>query len=171
MTKTYNENNLKEDIKNLFDISGHKGNQISFILTDSEVKNENFLEYINMMLSTGEIPGLILKDEREIWMGDIRTEMVKKFRDKSEPNDLEVYDYFLNRLKDNLHMIICFSPVGNKFRERARKFPALFNECTIDWFLTWPEEALINVAQQSLKTFTILQGTNETKQEFPSWMA
>lgn len=32
---------------------------------------------------------------------------------------MEVYDYFLNRLRDNLHIVLCFSPVGNKFRERA----------------------------------------------------
>ena len=32
-------------------------------MTDAEVKKESFLEYINMILSTGEIPGLIAKDE------------------------------------------------------------------------------------------------------------
>lgn len=31
LTKTYNENNLKEDIKYLFDIAGHKGAPISFL--------------------------------------------------------------------------------------------------------------------------------------------
>mmetsp|Transcript_8258 Transcript_8258/g.4401 ORF Transcript_8258/g.4401 Transcript_8258/m.4401 type:complete len:142 (+) Transcript_8258:1556-1981(+) len=43
-------------------------------------------------------------------------------------------------------MALCFSPVGDKFRERSRKFPALFSSCTINWFLPWPEEALISVA-------------------------
>jgi dynein heavy chain len=42
-----------------------------FIMTDQEVKKEDFLEYINMLLSTGEIPGLLQKDDREIWLGDI----------------------------------------------------------------------------------------------------
>jgi dynein heavy chain len=41
-------------------------------MTDAEVKREEFLEYINMILSTGEIPGLLAKDEKEIWLGDIR---------------------------------------------------------------------------------------------------
>lgn len=54
---------MKEDIKNLFDMSGHKGVNVTFILTDAEVKSEVFLEYINMVLSTGEIPGLLQKDE------------------------------------------------------------------------------------------------------------
>lgn len=30
-------------------------------------------------------------------------------------------------------------------------FPSLVNCCTIDWFMPWPEEALISVAKDSLK--------------------
>ena len=37
------------------------GKHTTFILTDSEVKKEEFLEYINMILSTGEIAGLLSK--------------------------------------------------------------------------------------------------------------
>ena len=40
-------------------------------MTDAEVKKEEFLEYINVVLSTGEIPGLLAKDEKETWLGDI----------------------------------------------------------------------------------------------------
>lgn len=54
LTKSYNENQFKEDIKNLFDITGHRGKQVSFILTDQEIKSEDFLEYINMILNTGK---------------------------------------------------------------------------------------------------------------------
>jgi dynein heavy chain, axonemal len=53
------------------------GKQVTFLMTDAEVKKEEFLEYINMILSTGEIPGLLAKDEKEIWLGDIRQEYVK----------------------------------------------------------------------------------------------
>lgn len=31
-----------------------------------------------MMLSTGEIPGIIPKDEKEVWIGDITVEYVKE---------------------------------------------------------------------------------------------
>lgn len=53
-----------------------------------------------------------------------------------------LYAFFLNRVRDNLHVMLCFSPVGNKFSRRAMQFPGLINGCTIDWFLPWPEEAL-----------------------------
>nr|CAD7569446.1 unnamed protein product [Timema californicum] len=30
-------------------------------------------------------------------------------------------------------------------------FPSLVNCCTIDWFVEWPQEALLSVAENSLK--------------------
>jgi dynein heavy chain len=31
-----------------------------------------------MILSTGEIPGLLAKDEKEVWLGEIRNDYVKE---------------------------------------------------------------------------------------------
>jgi dynein heavy chain len=45
-------------------------------------------------------------------------------------------------------MSLCFSPVGDAFRNRARKFPALVNCTVIDWFQPWPEDALLSVAKK-----------------------
>jgi len=70
---------------------------------------------------------------------------------------------FVDRVRDYLHIVLCFSPVGQKFRDRAIKFPALFNECTIDWFMPWPEEALISVASSFINDFKKLEATNEVK--------
>lgn len=85
-------------------------------------------------------------------MGDARTDYVKEFKG-ADPAPSELYNYFVDRIRDNLHVCLCFSPVGQKFRDRFRKFPALFNECTIDWFLPWPEEALISVAESFIEKF------------------
>lgn len=43
------------------------------------------------------------------------------------------------------------SPVGEDFRRRLRTFPSLVNCTTIDWFLPWPEEALISTADNHFK--------------------
>lgn len=176
LTKGFNEAQLKEFIKDLFDLTGHKNQVVTFIMTDSEVKEEGFLEYINMILSTGEIPGLLAKDEKEVWLGDVRTYYTKnvavKVKGGEEPSQQEIYEYFVNRVRDNLHVVLCFSPVGVKFRERARKFPALFNECTIDWFLEWPQSALFTVAKQQIENFPQLQTSKEIKErDLPEWMS
>jgi dynein heavy chain len=36
-------------------------------------------------------------------------------------------------VRKNLHVVLCFSPVGDKFRVRARQFPALVSCTVFDW--------------------------------------
>jgi dynein heavy chain len=48
-------------------------------------------------------------------------------------------------------MCLCFSPVSEKFRIRARMFPALISSTNIDWFHEWPQDALIGVAGKFMK--------------------
>lgn len=45
----------------------------------------------------------------------------------------EVYAFFIERARTNLHVVLCLSPIGDAFRTRLRMFPSLVNCCTIDW--------------------------------------
>ncbi|PSN57349.1 hypothetical protein C0J52_02087 [Blattella germanica] len=47
---------------------------------------------------------------------------------------LSVFSFFINRCKQKMHLILCFSPIGMTFRRRLRLYPSLVNCCTIDWF-------------------------------------
>lgn len=141
ITKTYGVANLFEDIKAMYKVAGFKGQPVCFIFTDAEVKDEAFLEYVNQLLMTGEVAGLLPKDELDVIVNDIRP--VMKAAQPGVPDTWDnLYRFFLNRVRDNLHVALCFSPVGPKFARRAQQFPGLINGCTIDWFLPWPEEAL-----------------------------
>ena len=60
----------------------------------------------------------------------------------AEFTPLSLFNYFVNRCRENLHIILAFSPIGDAFRNRLRKFPSLINCCTIDWFQAWPDDAL-----------------------------
>jgi dynein heavy chain len=172
LTKSYTENNLKENIAELYSTAGPAGGSVTFILTDAEIKTENFLEYINSFLATGEIAGLMAKDERDVFALESKTVYMKEQGKKGEdPQTRELWLFAINRVRDCLHMVLSFSPVGNKFAERARKFPALFSACTIDWFLPWPEEALISVSHSFLSEFPVDVGNdNKIKTELENHM-
>ena len=58
---------------------------------------------------------------------------------------------FIDRVRDQLHIVLAMSPIGGAFRSRLRKFPSLVNCCTIDWFQAWPEDALEIVAHRFLE--------------------
>ena len=130
------------------------GKSVSFIMTDSEIKSESFLESINSMLATGDIPGMIPKEDKDLFSLESKNVYTKELAAKGyEPTILELWNFFISRVKDCLHMILAFSPVGTKFRERSQKFPSLFSQCSIDWFLPWPEDALIAVSTKFLGNF------------------
>lgn len=44
--------------------SGGDGKQSIFIISDNEIKEESFLEDVNMILNTADIPNLFAADEK-----------------------------------------------------------------------------------------------------------
>ncbi len=170
LTKSYSVKDLKDAIKEQYSVAGPKGLSVAFILTDAEIKQESFLECFNSFLATGEIAGLIPKEDKEVLAIECKGVYVKEGYGKKteEPSTLTLWSYFINRVRDCLHVVLSFSPVGPKFRERARRFPSLFSSCTIDWFLPWPEEALVAVAQKFLRDGSIsihVDGKEEIRNE------
>uniref|UniRef100_A0A061RL16 Flagellar outer dynein arm heavy chain gamma n=1 Tax=Tetraselmis sp. GSL018 TaxID=582737 RepID=A0A061RL16_9CHLO len=101
---------------------------------------------------TGEVAGLFPKDELDMIINDIRP--IMKASEPGVPDTWDnLFNFFFNRVRDNLHVCLCFSPVGDKFSRRAQMFPGLINGCTIDWFLPWPEEALTGVSAKFIDDF------------------
>ena len=117
MTRSYNVQNLLDDLKVLYRDAGTKAQGWTFILTDNEIKDEGFLEPMNNLLSCGEISGLFARDEIDEITGELISVM-KKVSPKTPPTQDNLYDFFVSRARANLHIVLCFSPVGEKFQQR-----------------------------------------------------
>jgi len=64
---------FREDLKALMiSCGGEKGKFTSFIFTDSSIKEEAFLEDINNILNTGEVPNIFPPDEKAVIQDSLR---------------------------------------------------------------------------------------------------
>lgn len=95
------------------------------------------MEDVNNLLNTSEVPNIFPTEEKtEV------TELVRPafsaINKEGEATLNQLYSFFLERVKKNLHIVLCMSPIGDAFRTRVRMFPSLVNCCTIDWFNEWP---------------------------------
>ena len=148
ISKSYTTVEWKEDLKKFCRAAGAEGRPCVFLFSDSQIKDESYVEDINNLLNSGEVPNLFPYDERAAVMEQCRVR-AKKAGQILESAE-ELWHYFIASCKANLHIILCFSPIGEAFRERLRQFPSLVNCCTIDWFREWPNDALEAVASKIL---------------------
>uniref|UniRef100_A0A669BHB3 Dynein axonemal heavy chain 12 n=1 Tax=Oreochromis niloticus TaxID=8128 RepID=A0A669BHB3_ORENI len=145
ISKSYGMTEWRDDLKVIC-----KGQKTVFLITDAQIKDEAFLEDVDSVLNTGEVPNLFAIDEKQ--------EII-------ELSPLTLFAFFVARCKENLHIVVAFSPIGDAFRNRLRQFPSLINCCTIDWYQPWPEEALERVANSFLESLEMNE--NERQEVIP----
>uniref|UniRef100_A0A8C5TGG8 Dynein axonemal heavy chain 12 n=1 Tax=Malurus cyaneus samueli TaxID=2593467 RepID=A0A8C5TGG8_9PASS len=159
ISKTYGTNEWREDLKRLLKSAGVKGLKTVFLITDAQIKEESFLEDVDSLLNTGEVPNLFPADEKQEIVEGVRAAIPADQGEELSP--LALFALFVNRCKENLHIVVAFSPIGDAFRNRLRQFPSLINCCTIDWFQPWPEDALERVASKFLETLQLTDAERE----------
>lgn len=151
ISKSYTKVEWKDDLKMILKKATETENHAVFLFTDTQIKEESFLEDINNLLNAGEVPNLYQIDEKAEICENMRK--LDKQRDKAKQTDgspVALFNMFIQRVREQLHIVLAMSPIGNAFRERLRKFPSLVNCCTINWFQPWPEDALEGVAKRFL---------------------
>lgn len=167
VTSNFKVEDLKEELRSMYIASGVKDVQTVFLITDSQIVREEFLVYINGMLTTGWIPDLFPKEDLDTILGSISNDArAEGIADNPEART----NYFVSRVKRNLHLALAFSPVGDTFRIRARRFPGLVNGTVIDQFHPWPREALVSVAERFIADVE-LPGPDDIKTSLANHMA
>ena len=169
LSKGYGEREFREDLKLLYNKLATEQSDYMFIFGDQHVAHEGnvynlqinlvylilkisaphnwsfvgFLEFINNMLTMGMVPTLFADDEKDALLEHVWAEGAKA----GYPENKEgIWQYFCNLCVARLHIVLTMSPVGDTLRTRCRNFPGVVNNTNIDWFFSWPEQALYAVA-------------------------
>ena len=141
LARGYGENELREDLKLLYQQLA--STPTVFLFTDAHVKEDGFLEFINNMLTTGMVPALFEQEEQDAIINQVRKEVKAAGIVETSSN---CWHYYVQKARNNMHIVLAMSPSGDALRTRCRNFPGLVSSSVIDWFFPWPKDALTKVA-------------------------
>lgn len=141
--------------------------KISFLFDESNALETTFLEHMNAILASGEVPGLF---EGEYWI-----QLMTSARDKIEklrqsntglklPNDSDdvVLAWVTKRVQQNLHIIFSMSPPSKQsgLQNTAASSPALFNRCVIIWMGDWNPSSYLQVSCKLLENSALFDNAS-----------
>ncbi|KAJ3406762.1 Dynein heavy chain 7, axonemal [Chytriomyces hyalinus] len=147
ISKSYGRVEWRDDLKKILIAAGAENKKTVFLFPDTQIKEESFIEDVSNLLNSGDVPNIFAADEKQ----NIIEKCLNDAQEEGKLGDgspATMYNYFVERVKKNLHIVLCMSPIGDAFRTRMRMFSSIVNCCTIDWFHAWPEDALQAVAKQ-----------------------
>ena len=107
--------NIEAFLKNSKKSGGVTDNGVSdkkqaFLFSDTHIIQESFLEDINNILNNGEVPNLLKDDEMAVIFNTLKD----KAKENKYPETKDgVYQFFVQTVRDSLHIVLSFSPVGS----------------------------------------------------------
>ncbi|XP_060806154.1 dynein axonemal heavy chain 1-like [Amyelois transitella] len=158
ITKAYGQTEWRDDLRQTMMKAGADNRGVVFLFSDAQIKMESFLEDLNNILSSGDVPNIYEAEDLDRIYVSVRHAVMEMNLPATKTNLFACYQ---RRVRSNLHVVVVMSPVGEIFRARLRQFPSLVNCCTIDWFSEWPKSALESVATHFFGEMTELQTTDE----------
>ncbi|KAH3182147.1 hypothetical protein KXW84_007123 [Aspergillus fumigatus] len=142
----YSSEDFDDDLRTVLRRAGCKGEQICFIMDESNVLDSGFLERMNTLLANAEVPGLFEGDEFSSLMTACKEGAQRQglLLDSQE----ELYKWFTQQIVKNLHVVFTMNPPEEGLSSKAATSPALFNRCVLNWMGDWSDQALFQVGSE-----------------------
>lgn len=146
----YTLEQFDEDIRGVLRRVALEGEKICFIFDEGNVLSSAFLERMNSLLASGEVPGLFQGEDLSQLMVSCREVFLSRDGLILDSTD-EIWRHFTKLIQRNLHVVLTMNPASSDFENRCTTSPALFNRCVVDWFGTWSQSGLTQVAHEFTK--------------------
>jgi dynein heavy chain 2 len=79
ISRDYSLKEFKRDLKSIMIQAGIEGENIVLYLEDHQMLESEFYEYLNSLISAGEIPGLYTSEELEPLLINLQDEMKNQY--------------------------------------------------------------------------------------------
>eukprot|EP00981_Chlorochromonas_danica_P004240 scaffold857_cov152-Ochromonas_danica.AAC.23 len=136
VSREYGLKQFSVEMKTVLDLAGVKGEKVVLFVEDFQITKEAILEVLNSLISSGEAPSLYTHEELEPILNSLRKAM------QEEGISRTPYEFFISRIRRNLHIVLCMDPNHPLFLYRCESNPALYAYCSVLWIGEWRVQSL-----------------------------
>ncbi|KAG8584671.1 hypothetical protein GDO81_004716 [Engystomops pustulosus] len=136
ISRGYELKQFKNDLKQVMQMAGIDGQQVVLLLEDYQFVHPTFLEMINSLLSSGEVPGLYTMEELE--------PLLSPLKDQASEDGFTgpLFTYFTFRVLQNLHIVLIMDCTNTNFTINCESNPALYKKCSVQWMEGWSDRSM-----------------------------
>ena len=145
ITKQYTSREFRKELRRIIEVAGVQGKRVCMLLEDHHIVEDSFLEDINSLLSSNQVPGLFTQDEIELMLKDQSDTLRNEFYGNS------VYECFFLRIAKNLKVVLSLDAKNSKMGHYLTNNPAILKTCSIYWTRNPTSETLKIFAETKLK--------------------
>ncbi|NXI65822.1 DYHC2 protein, partial [Anseranas semipalmata] len=144
ISRGYELKQFKNDLKYVMELAGIEAQQVVLLLEDYQFVHSTFLEMINSLLSSGEVPGLYKIEELE--------PLLSPLKDQASQDGFTgpIFNYFTYRIQQNLHVVLIMDSTNLNFTINCESNPALYKKCHVLWMETWSENSMKKIPEMLL---------------------
>ena len=147
-SRGYTSARFHEDLRALLRRTGIKGERVVFLFDEANAVDASFLESMNALLASGEVPGLFDGEELASLIAQCRDVAARE--GVTATSEGELWQLFVARVQRNLHVVFTVNSGGSDWQRKSVTSPALFNRCVVLWFPDWDGFTLTQVATELL---------------------
>uniref|UniRef100_A0A671UXN0 Cytoplasmic dynein 2 heavy chain 1 n=1 Tax=Sparus aurata TaxID=8175 RepID=A0A671UXN0_SPAAU len=140
ISRGYTLKHFNNDLKTVMQLAGLEGQQVVLLLEDYQFVHTAFLEMVNSLLSSGEVPGLYTPEELE--------PLLTSLKDAASQDGFTgpLYNYFSYRIQQNLHIVLIMDCSNSNFTINCESNPAFYRKCSVQWMEGWSESSMKKVS-------------------------
>uniref|UniRef100_A0A8C5YQN7 Cytoplasmic dynein 2 heavy chain 1 n=1 Tax=Marmota marmota marmota TaxID=9994 RepID=A0A8C5YQN7_MARMA len=136
ISRGYELKQFTNDLKHVLNLAGIEAQQVVLLLEDYQFVHPTFLEMINSLLSSGEVPGLYTLEELE--------PLLLPLKDQASQDGFfgPIFNYFTYRIQQNLHIVLIMDSANLNFIINCESNPALHKKCQVLWMEGWSDSSM-----------------------------
>ncbi|KAK3531386.1 hypothetical protein QTP70_018186, partial [Hemibagrus guttatus] len=144
ISRSYTLKHFRNDLKTVMQMAGVEGQQTVLLLEDHQFVHPSFLEMVNSLLSSGEVPGLYSTEELE--------PLLLSLKDQAAQDGFTgpLFNYYTHRVHQNLHVVLIMDCTNENFTINCESNPALYRKCSVQWLEGWRDSSMKKIPEMFL---------------------